>query len=85
MGLIENVLSGMGEAIPYEPCFKAVMFGANAGYFENICGIKSYSPDEIILSVKGGGLVVRGKDMYIKKYCAGDVVVCGQISSIERV
>ncbi len=84
MEMIERVLSGMGEKIPYEPSFKAVLYGDSAGYFENISGIKSYSPDEVILSIKRGTVIVRGKDMFIKKYCAGDVVICGRISSLER-
>ncbi len=85
MGIIENVLSGLGEKIPYEPSFKVVILGDCAGYFENICGIRSYSPEEITLSIKRGGITVRGKELYIKKYCAGDVVICGKISSVERV
>lgn len=85
MNFIENIIADISGKIPYEPDFKAMLFGGGAGYFENVSSIKSYSPEEIVLCVKRGGIVVRGSGMYIKKYCAGDVAICGKISSLEII
>ena len=67
------------------PVYKATVIGDSAGYFENVKGIKSYSEEEIVLSIKGGGLIIRGEKLFVKKYCAGDVAICGKIKGIERI
>ena len=73
------------DELPKEPIYRAVLFGDGAAYFENVRTIAHYQTDEILLCLKRGGLLVKGKDLYVKKYCAGDVVICGKITSIERV
>ena len=79
MGFIESIKSCFsGEELPVEPIFRAVLF-------ENVRSILHYEIEEIALSLKKGGLVIRGDNLYIKKYCAGDVVICGKIKSVERV
>lgn len=85
MGLYDNMRAVIGSHLPCEPSFRAVLFGDLAGYFENVKTIKSFSPDEIVLSLKSGGLRVCGKNMYIKKFCAGDVVICGKIRAVEKL
>ena len=71
--------------LPTDCSFRAVLFGESAGYFENIKSIVSYEKEQVVLSLKNGGIKVSGKDLYIKKYCIGDVVICGKILSVERV
>ena len=36
------------EELPREPCFRAVLFGDGAGYFENVRAIKYYTPEEFV-------------------------------------
>lgn len=85
MSLIENICENFGvENIPKEPIFKAVLFGESAGYFENVYGIKTFSAEEIELRLKKGGIKIRGERLFIKKFCGGDLVVCGKITAIER-
>ena len=84
MGFIDNIIECLGgETFPKEPLFRAVLFGENAVYLENISAIINYEKEEILLAVKKGKVKVKGKDLYIKKYCMGDVVVCGKILGIE--
>ena len=86
MGFIQNVYENFGiENVPKEPIFRAVLFGENAGYFENVYGIKTFSETEIELRLKKGGIKICGERLYIKKFCAGDLVVCGKITAVERV
>ena len=86
MGFIDDISNCFSaEELPKEPCFRAVLFGDGAGYFENIRAIKYYTAEEIGLCLKKGGLIIRGANLYVKKYCGGDVVVCGKICAIERV
>ena len=86
MGFIDEIKKCFTlEELPKEPIFRAVLLGDSAGYFENVSHIKSYSPEQICLVFKKGELLINGNALYIKKYCGGDVVICGKIQSIQRV
>ena len=86
MGFIDSIKNCFSqEELPKEPVFRAVLFGDTACYFENVCCIVRYDVEEIVLGLKKGGISIRGQGLYLKKYCAGDVVVCGKIKSVERV
>ncbi|MBQ9756170.1 MAG: YabP/YqfC family sporulation protein [Clostridia bacterium] len=86
MGLIEEIKKCfMENEIPQEPIFRAVTFGDSGIYLENVRQIVSYTPERIEFGLKKGGLVVSGKCMYIKKFCGGDVAICGKIIKTERV
>ena len=85
MSLIDSMKSCFGtEELPTEPIFRAVLFGDTAGYFENVKSIVHYSPEEICLCLKKGVLKIQGAGLYIKKYCSGDIVVCGKIKALIR-
>ena len=85
MGFIDKITECIGGAeFPKEPEFRAVLFGEYAVYFENISAIISYEKERVLLAVKKGQVTVKGEDLYIKKYCMGDVVICGKISGIEK-
>lgn len=73
-----------GAELPKEPIFRALFLGDNALYVENVRCISRYCLDEITLLLKRGQLTVRGENLYIKKYCAGDVVICGKIKLLQR-
>ena len=86
MSLIDNIKDCFCQnELPLDCSYRAVLFGESAGYFENVKSIVSYEKEQVVLSLKNGGLKVSGKDLYIKKYCLGDVVVCGKILSVERI
>lgn len=86
MGLIDEINNCFCQnELPNNPSFRAVLIGENAIYFENIKSIVSFSNEEIMLSLKNGGLKIIGTGLYIKKYCLGDVVVCGKIKSLEKI
>lgn len=85
MGFIENIFESFGlESPPKEPIFRAVLFGESAGYFENVSGIKSFTDTEIEIYLKKGGVKIRGENLYVKKFCSGDLVICGKITAVER-
>lgn len=86
MGFIDNIAESLGLFdIGAEPIYRAALIGDKAGYFENVKAVKSYSPDAIELVLKKGGLKIIGDSLTIKKYCAGDIAVCGTIKAIERI
>lgn len=86
MGFIENIKNCIGvEQLPKEQLFRAVIFGESAVYFENVKGLYKYTPEEILLTLRKGFVSVKGENLYIKKFCSGDVVVCGKIKGVERV
>lgn len=84
MDFIDNIVESIGNFFPKEATFKMVIFGDNAAYFESVKGIVGFSPQKITLSLKKGGINLTGENLYIKKFCAGDVVICGKITSMER-
>lgn len=86
MNFLENILEIFGITdIGKECLFKGIMLGDSALYLENVCGISHYTEEEILVRLRRGGIVVRGNDLFVKKYCAGDLAICGKIKSVERV
>ena len=84
MSFIEEVLKVFGgEEIV--PTFKVIMIGENATYIEGVKSIKSYSREKIELFMKKGEMKIAGEGLFIKKYCAGDLAVCGKIKSVEKI
>ena len=79
MNFLENIVEILGlKDLVSKPVYRATLIGDEAGYFENVTEIKSYSEEEIILCLKRGGIVIRGEKLYVKKFCEGDVAVCGR-------
>ena len=86
MGLIDNIKDCFCDfELPKTPIFRAVLFGESAGYFENVKSVVCYSKEQIILALSSGGLSVSGENLYIKKYCLGDIVICGKIKQVQRI
>ena len=86
MGLIDEINNCFCKnELPNNPSFRAVLIGDSAGYFENVKSIVSFTNEEIVLALKSGALKISGNGLYIKKYCLGDVVVCGKIKSLEKI
>ena len=84
MGFIEEVKSCFGLEYLGEPIYRGVLFGDSGIYLENVKGIVGYSKEVIEVLLRRGGLKVKGKDLYLKKYCGGDLVIVGTILGIER-
>lgn len=85
MGFIDNIRESLTEVLGVEPTFRACLFGENALYLENIVGIKHFSNDEILVYLKKGELKIKGSSLYIKKYCEGDLVICGKVLGLEKL
>ena len=66
-----------------KPSYRICVLGESAGYFENIVGIKNFSPEEISLYIKRGTIVIKGNNLYIKKLYEKDVAIAGKITSVE--
>lgn len=85
MGFIDNIKECLGEeSFAIAPSFRAVVFGDSAVYLENVSKIISYEKEQVIVALKKGKITVSGFDLYIKKYCGGDLVVCGKITALTR-
>ncbi len=85
MSFIENILESLGLNEELNGQFsKITIIGEVAGYFENVKSIKKYSKEEIILLIKKQMVKISGEELTIKKYCEGDLAICGKIKSIVR-
>ena len=64
--------------------FRAVLFDG-ALHVEGVKQILKYTAEEITIRLKKDGLTISGSDLFVKKYCAGDLVICGKIKSLTRI
>lgn len=84
MAFFDDIKESMGIPDGFSPQFRAVIIGDFSGYFEGVRSIGAFSPNQIVLHLRGATIKVSGEKLVIKKYCAGDVAVCGKITSIVR-
>jgi sporulation protein YqfC len=85
MSFVDNILSSFGEEFSLEKESQKIMvFGDKGVFLEGVLGIKSFNKEQIVLFVKKGEIVIAGENLFVKKFCQGDVVVCGKINKIER-
>ena len=85
MGFFNSILDSLGVVGEFEGLKnKMVLLGFESAYFDCITGIIGFSDTVISLALKNGKIIITGKDLYIKKFCEGDVVVCGKIQKIEK-
>lgn len=86
MSFLENVKEIFtSEELLNANSFKATLIGDRACYMEGVKTILSYSPEEIKIGLKKGGIIIKGSGLYLKKYCDGDLAVCGKIICIEKI
>ena len=86
MSFIENIKDCIGlENLPVAPTFRALLFGGVAVYVEGVKQMLSFTSEEIIVSVKDCSLKIEGEKLFVKKYCSGDLVVCGKILGLTRL
>ena len=85
MSFIDDIKNCFLDGALSAPTFRAVMFGDSAVYLECITAISHYDQNEITLCLKKGAVKIKGECLYVKKYCEGDVTVCGKIKSVEMV
>lgn len=86
MGLIENIFESLGlQDLVCEKDSRITLIGKTACYIEGVKSIKSYSNEEVFLRLKDGEFIITGEELFIKKYCEGDIAICGKIVKIERL
>lgn len=83
MSFIDEVLSVFGGENA-APAPRVMLFGWHSVYVEGVKAIKSYSQDKIEVFVLKGEIKITGEGLFVKKYCAGDLAVCGKIKSVEK-
>lgn len=64
--------------------YRITVFGDRAVYIEGVKSIKSYSQNKMEIFVKKGEIKIIGEGLYIKKYCAEDLAVCGKIKAFSK-
>ena len=81
--LKETYLKSLGEGA-FKPTFKAVIIGNSGGFFQGVRSVNKFSDSEIVMCVKGESVTVCGENMFVKKFCEGDVIICGKINCVKR-
>ncbi len=86
MNFIDNIKNCIGKSdSPTLSGFRLISFGFNSVYLEDVKHVISYTPQEITVGLRAGALKISGGELFLKKYCAGDVVICGRIEKIEKI
>ena len=86
MGFLDSILGCYNSTeFSLKPTFKALLLGEDGVYLEQVKQITKYSQDQVVVSLKKGGIIVKGENLCIKKFCMGDVALCGKIKSIELI
>ena len=75
-----EIAAALGEALG----IRCTVVGGRGAYFENVRRIASFSAEEVVLRGRREVYAVTGKSLSLGKYCAGDVVIFGDIVRIER-
>ena len=85
MNFIEDILQCLNLSGTFEPSFRALLIGNESVYFENVSSIKSYSQNKIELIIKKKEIKIDGENLIIKKYCQGDLLICGKIQTLSTI
>ncbi len=86
MLLIDNILKGLlGDGNDLSGQYKILLIGEVGCYCSDVKALKEYSSEKVTVLVKNGGVEISGNNLYIKKYCGGDLFVCGRILRLERL
>ena len=84
MSFIDSIVKKIGVDLGLVPLkYKAVIFGELGVFFENVKSIKSFEKDEIVLTVKNKEIVIKGKELSVKNYVDGDLVIMGEVKEIS--
>ena len=78
--IVCSLMGSESENAPFR-----IFIEGNACYLTDVKTLKEYSKEKIVIGVKSGGLVVYGKDMFIKKYSGGDLIICGKMVKWEII
>ena len=82
MRLGEEIFHLLGGEDPARISYTVTDGGS--GYFRNVKRLLEFSPVKIVLAGRKGGVAVEGEDLSLGKYCAGDLVICGEIACVKR-
>lgn len=75
MRLYEEILKSVDGA----SISRCILVPNGGGYFEGVKGVEDFSPQRIVLRFSQGQTAVEGEELFIKKYCDGDLEILGKI------
>lgn len=83
MSFLDNICQNLDlKGMPYS--FRLVMLGEVGVYLEGVKSIISFSATQILVRVGCGSVLVQGEKLKIKKYCIGDLVILGKITTVTK-
>lgn len=82
MGFFDSIAESLN--VGKNTFFRAMLFDG-ALHVEGVKQICKYTAEEIVIRLKKDALTISGSELFVKKYCAGDLVVCGKIKSITLI
>jgi hypothetical protein len=81
MSFIENIRQNLNANA--NGFFRAILLEEGV-YVQGVAGIKNFSTEEIVATLKKGEIKILGENLFVKKYCQGDLVVCGKVKELQK-
>ncbi len=84
MSFLHDIFLGQVSNEQVVPCnYRAEIYSGEYAYFENVKGLKSFSDNKVELFLKRGVITVTGRNLFLKKYGAGDVCIGGDVNGFK--
>ena len=85
MNLLENIVDMLGlKDFAYGNGFTLIIINENSAYIQGVKRIEGYTSEKIAVVTKKCKLTVYGKNLCVKKFCMGDMAICGKIEKTEK-
>ncbi len=62
---------------------RCILSLGGGGYFEGVKAVGEFSPERILLSFHKSEVEIEGENLFIKKYCEGDLAISGRVRQIR--
>ncbi len=83
MGLTKEIYTQISEGEESVTGLSYTVWAGRGGYFQNVKKVLSFTPQRIELWTKSGRVSVRGKELTVKKYAEGDLLLGGDVRTVS--
>lgn len=83
MSFLDNILKNF-QNCNFVGGYRATILGDSGVYVEGVVKIVDVKENEIILSIKNGTLLLKGKNLKVRSFYGGDICILGEITAYEK-
>lgn len=83
MGFSESICGFLGLCNLGDCPYRITVLGRSGVHIEGVERVCDLKPNQIIMSLKGARLIIKGKDLIISSYIQKDLTVKGKVETLE--